>query len=172
MRPRPWIVMLAFLATMSVAPRAAAQSEPPQGAWSEGDKVTEVRQLATQERLQRLRTARIERLRQLAAAKGQTERIAALDKLSAKQSQLYERRVARIRERLGDAEFKAAQQRVRNARIESARTQDRERNARELQQEREKRDREEKARKKDAREKAAREGAGTRPAPRSNRPGK
>src|SRR5262245_47589147 len=100
-RSRAWIVILGLLATAAAAPRALAQAAPEAG-FSEGDKTPEVRRLATQERLQRLRQARIARLRELAAAKGQTERIAALDKLEAKQTQLYNLRLERIRTRLGD----------------------------------------------------------------------
>jgi len=145
-------VILGLLATAAAAPRALAQAAPEAG-FSEGDKTPEVRRLATQERQQRLRQARIARLRELAAAKGQTERIAALDKLEAKQTQLYNLRLERIRTRLGDQEFKETQTRIRNARVDAARAgKAREVNAREQQQARERRALEERRREKAAKE--------------------
>jgi hypothetical protein len=64
--------------------------------------------LRVQERSDLLRRARIRRLRELAAAQGQRERLAALDRLERQQSDIHARRITRMREELGKDRFERA----------------------------------------------------------------
>ena len=64
----------------------------------------------------RERLAMIGRLRALATEKGQTERLAALDKLEAKENQRFERHLQKQRERMSDEDFKQVNERLAKGR--------------------------------------------------------
>jgi hypothetical protein len=67
----------------------------------------------------RERLAKIARLRALAAAKNQTERLAALDELERKETARHARILAKQRGRLGDAEFEKVDRRLARGREKS-----------------------------------------------------
>jgi hypothetical protein len=64
----------------------------------------------------RQRIARINRLRELAKAQNNQERLAALDKLEAKANQLHDRKVAEAKSKLGDEKFKEVDKRLNKGR--------------------------------------------------------
>ena len=64
----------------------------------------------------RERLAMIGRLRALATEKGQTERLASLDKLEAKENSRYERHLQKVRGRMGDDEFNKVNERLAKGR--------------------------------------------------------
>ena len=64
----------------------------------------------------RERLAMIGRLRALATEKGQTERLAALDKLEAKENTRFERHLQKVRGRMGDDEFNKVNERLARGR--------------------------------------------------------
>lgn len=96
----------------ATAPERAAPTERPNaaaGAEVERPNATVVRrQLANTEELNRLRQAKLARLRALAEAKGDSGRVDALRRLEQTQQQVFERRIQRHRLDLGNEEFDRA----------------------------------------------------------------
>ncbi len=91
----------------------ARPSSPEVTAPVDGDEAAHLRRYAQQTAKHRERLARIARLRELAAAKGQQERIAALDALAKKQESVFEKRVAKIQEKIGSEKLERAKQNLR-----------------------------------------------------------
>ncbi|MHC4845661.1 MAG: hypothetical protein ACYTCU_05825 [Planctomycetota bacterium] len=94
------------------AKRKAAQEHKMTAA--EKDKA--LRKIRGEEERHRDHLARIHRLRELAKAKGQAERLAALDKLEAKENKRYEAQVARRKEMLGDKMHRGVEEHLKRGR--------------------------------------------------------
>lgn len=76
----------------------------------------ETRKILLEEAKYRKRLARIGRLRELAQRKQNKQMLAKLDELERKTTQLYERKLARCRERLGDEKFNQVKKRLERGR--------------------------------------------------------
>jgi hypothetical protein len=133
MRPRSHWILLATLLAWLTAPAAEAAQErgagraaapetedsaaPGRGNPANRDAV--VGEMKDAEVRHRERLAMIGRLRELAAAKGQTQRLAALDDLERKQNEHYAASLNKQRGRLGDKEFVEVERRLARGREKS-----------------------------------------------------
>lgn len=142
-----WILPVTLLAGLAVPAAATAQDEPGRGAPERerqaaepeavrgaaqrpqdaapgrgqgADRDAAIGEMKHAEVRHRERVAMIGRLRELAAAKGQTQRLAALDELERKEASHHARRIQGQRGRLGDAEFAEVERRLARGRQHSA----------------------------------------------------
>lgn len=92
--------------------RAAA----PPGRGNPANRDAVVGEMKDAEVRHRERLAMIDRLRALATSKGQTERLAALDKLQAKENERYERHLEKQSGKLGDDQYRKVKERLAKGR--------------------------------------------------------
>lgn len=113
------ILSAAVVAGLALAPRLAAQSAPSTArpaAESElgTSDAANMRMLVGEEARHRDRLARINRLRALAQERGQTDRLADLDRLAQKESEHFEARSLLARSRMSDVALQQADNFVRH----------------------------------------------------------
>jgi hypothetical protein len=103
-------------ADKKLGPNEAKRKTAQEHKMSAADKDKALKKIRGEEERHRDHLARIHRLRELAKSKGQTERLAALDKLEGKENKRYEAQVARRKATLGDKMHRGVEEHLKRGR--------------------------------------------------------